>query len=243
MNKSINILIIQNKIKEGDFEYNVRNIKKLIKKAMINNNKKNIIICLSEYCWTGYIMKTYKKYILCGNIIRNIVKKFCKKYNCYIQPGTYIVEDNKNYYNCAEIFDNNGNIVCSYYKQNLWLPWEKFLTSGLKSKTKICSVNIYDIKISLLICYDSYFEKMYKKLDKNVKIVIVPHLDHYLQKNIRKKDIKKYSFLSKKYNKYIVNVEGCGVGCGMSSITSNKGILVYKSINKENYKFIKLNLI
>jgi predicted amidohydrolase len=57
---NLNVLIIQNYVIDYDFDNNCKEIIKLIDKSMLNNKNKNIIICLPEYCWTGYIEKNMK---------------------------------------------------------------------------------------------------------------------------------------------------------------------------------------
>lgn len=243
---NLNVLIIQNYVIDYDFDNNCKEIIKLIDKSMLNNKKKNIIICLPEYCWTGYIEKKYEDYVeKYPKIIRKIVKELCVKYKCYIQPGTYIIKQNNKFYNYAELFDPTGKIICKYYKENLWMPYEKRLTSGVNMNKMESNVfTIGNVKIGLIICYDSSFPHMYQKMIKNgVEVVLVPTLDHYTRSTIRKTELEIiHPGLSFIYSVYIVCTEGRGLGGGESFVTNMDGDFISILTDKNLYKLVDLDI-
>lgn len=243
----VNVLMIQNFVIDYDFKKNCENIIDLIEEAMLKNkNKKDLIICLPEYCWTGYIEKGYKEYSKkYPKIIKGIVKKICLKYKCYIQPGTYIIEKDNKFYNYGEVYDPNGKVICKYYKENRWMPYERGLTSGRGIRgNKNNFFKIGGVKIGLLICYDSSFPHMYKRLiKKGVEIILVPTLDYFERAKIREKELVLiHPALSFIYSVYIVCTEGRGLGGCESFITDMYGDFLYRFDCKDKYKSMKLDV-
>jgi len=115
------------------------------------------------------------------NYFLNFLKECSKKYNTYIVIGSIPVKKKNNkFFNRSIILNNQGEIIITYDKINLFdvviNNRESYKESTLYDpgdKIKTCQLPWG--KIGLSICYDLRFPLLYRKLAKrNIKFISIP---------------------------------------------------------------------
>jgi len=138
-------------------EKNLNKIIEYIKKASL---RKVDIVCFSEACLIHNRNKNTIKKIPIKKYI-NIIKKSCRENNIHCIFGSNILKNNK-LYNSAFLIDNNGKIIYTYNKVNLWINERREKVNGRKNKV----VKTKFGKIGIIICWDMAYPEYVKNLGK-----------------------------------------------------------------------------
>jgi omega-amidase len=181
----LKVSLLQMDIAYGDPVENRKRVDKMLKKALDQPKKPDIIV-LPEMWNTGFNFKKIRDIAdregdpsikwLCGiakqnrvNIVAGSIADIrTKKSEDEEQPCSH-----EPVYNSAYIIDRQGSIKARYDKIHLFRPMseDKFVTAGQEAAT----FEIDGITCGIIICYDLRFPEIARKLAlKGAKIIFVP---------------------------------------------------------------------
>ncbi|MCJ1339151.1 hypothetical protein MMC09_004440 [Bachmanniomyces sp. S44760] len=136
---------------------------------------------LPEYHLTNWVPDDPQWSSLCGQW-KIYLDKYCalaKAQNICIVPGTIVelhqdaASDEEKFVNVAYFIDNEGQILGSYQKKNLWHPERAHLTSSTHDPHDVIQTPFGPI--GLLICWDLAFPEAFRELiSHGAKIIIIP---------------------------------------------------------------------
>ncbi len=147
---SVQINCIQNK-----FEENLKNAVKFL-----NNlpEYERHLVLLPELWTSGFTDNLSEAYEANLSIL-NIISDIAKVKNLVI-AGSYIIKDENDFYNQLIVVNSNGKELAKYNKNHLFPQLrEKIL---FRKGTNLSILNIWDIKVSLAICYDLRFPELFR---------------------------------------------------------------------------------
>ncbi|MCJ1289434.1 hypothetical protein MMC34_000966 [Xylographa carneopallida] len=136
---------------------------------------------LPEYHLTNWVPEDPKFVGLCAQseLYLNKYRALAKANNICIVPGTLVelhetAEDEANkLINVAYFIDNNGEILGSYQKKNIWHPERPHLSSSTLDPHSVISTPLGPI--GLLICWDLAFPEAFRELiAQGAKLIIIP---------------------------------------------------------------------
>ncbi|KAJ5181302.1 Carbon-nitrogen hydrolase [Penicillium cf. griseofulvum] len=170
------ISVIQWHIKELDIQYNHTKACDYIRQAAAQGAE---LAVLPEYHINGMVPTDPRWAIQAGETTQYLAnyQKLAKELQICIVPGTMIEkltepDQSTLFYNTAYFISNDGTILGSYRKQNLWHPERPYLTSGPE-----CHVAIDTPigRVGMLVCWDLAFPEPFRELILDgAQIVIVP---------------------------------------------------------------------
>jgi len=214
-------------------------LKKLIRYSNPTNNKKKTLFIWPEGTFSGY---SYKEIL----IFKDLIKKSFKKNHYIIFGANKLDKTTDSYYNSFLLVNNDLEIIQQYNKQKLvpfgeFLPLENLLkkfglkkitegTGSFKKGMKQTNIQVDQLNILPLICYEIIFTKFIQDSNLETNLVINISEDgwfgdtigpnqHYAKAIFRA--VEKGTFLLRSANK------------GISVILNNKGITVKKLSNNE----------
>jgi len=133
------------------------------------------IAVLPEYHLTSWVPDDPKFSELCADY-QKYLDSYCrlaKKCNICIVPGTIVERHEDQLLNVAYFISNDGTILSSYQKKNLWHPERPHLTSSTHEPHEAFDTPIG--KVGMLICWDLAFPEAFRELiAAGAKIIIVP---------------------------------------------------------------------
>ena len=96
-----------------------------------------------------------------------------KELNICIVPGTIVEKHSENLHNVAYFISNDGSIISSYQKKNLWHPERPHLTSSKHDPHVAFDTPLG--KVGMLICWDLAFPEAFRELIAGgAKMIIIP---------------------------------------------------------------------
>ncbi|KAJ5165623.1 Carbon-nitrogen hydrolase [Penicillium coprophilum] len=104
-------------------------------------------------------------------------QSLAKELHICIVPGSIIEKHTRPdqsilFYNTAYFISNDGTVLGSYNKKNIWHPERPFLTSGSEPHT---AIDTPIGRVGMLICWDLAFPPAFRELIRDgAQIVIVP---------------------------------------------------------------------
>ena len=118
----------------------------------------------------------YQKYL-------SSYQSLAKELNLCLVPGTFVerhqlqTEENEpqqfRWYNTAYFINNDGQIIGSYRKKNVWHPEREYLTSSAHDPHEVMNTPIG--KIGILICWDLAFPEAFRELiARGAQVIIMP---------------------------------------------------------------------
>jgi predicted amidohydrolase len=156
----------------NNFELNLQKLETKILKI-----SKNSLVLAPELCLTGYAYKRLDEAVKITNKAIKLLKKlsFDK-----IIVLTMTTKKNSNYFNTLHIF-YQGKIVHTQSKVKLFVldDERKYFTAGAEKDIKIIEIN--NIKIASLICFELRFIDLWKKV-QGADIILVPAMWGKLRK-------------------------------------------------------------
>jgi predicted amidohydrolase len=131
---------------------------------------------LPEYHLTSWVPSDPEFSSLCAQS-QKYLDSYCalaKELNINIVPGTIIHQlADKSLINVAHFISNEGAILSSYQKKNLWHPERPHLTSSKHEPHEAFDTPLG--KAGMLICWDLAFPEAFRELIANgAKIIIIP---------------------------------------------------------------------
>ncbi len=178
MNNLVKIAVCQFKGSMNKLE-NINKAKEFVSRSIDKGSK---IIVLPECFAVPYEINLFSQYSekkLDSSPSINIFRELTKdKSDIYIFAGSIIEEENNKLYNTCFVY-NNGNIIGSYRKNNLYkinlkehsFSEEAVLSPGLEPTI----IDTIYGKIGIGICYDLRFPKLAKYYQENgCKLIIYP---------------------------------------------------------------------
>jgi apolipoprotein N-acyltransferase len=241
VNEKINIKIVSPNF---DLEYGLsidqieERLKNLIRYSDPNNKKKTIFIW-PEGVFSGY---SYDEILIFKDLVN---KKFNK--NHYIIFGVNKLEKNTgSYHNSFLLVNNELKIIQQYNKQKLvpfgeFLPFENILKKlGFKKITEghgsfkkginQSTINVDQLNILPLICYEVIFTKFVQKANFETNIIINISEDGWFGNTIGpKQHYAKAIFRAVEKGTYFLR----SANKGISAIIDNKGVLIKKLNSNE----------
>ena len=163
--KTLNISAIQMSADIGNKYNNFKKIKYLVERDVSEDVD---VIILPEVWSVGWSCSYFER---CAepaesNETLEFLSGIAKEYNSYVLGGSYIEENNGQYFNTCPAFDRNGELIAKYSKMHLYSSYgadeNKYITCG-KSPVMI---DIDGIKTGLTICYDIRFPEIFRAYRK-----------------------------------------------------------------------------
>jgi predicted amidohydrolase len=133
------------------------------------------IAVLPEYHLTNWVPDDPKFPDLCRQSQKYLDSyvSLAKELNICVVPGTIVEEKDCNLINVAYFISNDGTILSSYQKKNLWHPERPHLTSSAHAPHEAFDTPLG--KVGLLICWDLAFPEAFRELIAGgAKIIIIP---------------------------------------------------------------------
>lgn len=111
-----------------------------------------------------------------------------KELNICLVPGTLLERhvvrtketdgEQVRLYNTAYFIDNNGQILGSYRKKNVWHPEREYLTSSRHGPHEVIDTPIG--KVGMLICWDLAFPEAFRELiAQEAQVILMPVFCEY----------------------------------------------------------------
>ncbi len=162
INKMVKVAAAQITITKNT-EKNLNKIVEYIKKAASKNVD---IVCFPETSLIHSKNKnTIKRIPINKNI--NIIKNECRKNNIHCIFGTNIFKNNR-LYNSAFFIDDNGKLIYTYNKVNLFRNEKNTVTAGKTNKI----IKTRFGNIGIIICWDIVYPEYVKKLSRKGAYII-----------------------------------------------------------------------
>ncbi|KAJ9255253.1 hypothetical protein DTO195F2_6328 [Paecilomyces variotii] len=140
---------------------------------------------LPEYHLVGWVPEDPLYVTLANDYLKYLesYQSLAKELNICIVPGTlverHIIKSDNNgeetarLYNTAHFIGNDGQILGSYRKKNIWIPERDHLSSSAHDPHEVIDTPIG--KVGLLICWDLAFPEAFRELiAKGAEVIIVP---------------------------------------------------------------------
>jgi len=136
---------------------------------------------LPEYHLTNWVPEDPKFVGLCAQweLYLNKYRALAKANNICIVPGTLVelhetaADEANKLINVAYFIDNNGEILGSYQKKNIWHPERPHLSSSTFDPHSVIETPLGPV--GLLICWDLAFPEAFRELiAQGAKIIIIP---------------------------------------------------------------------
>ncbi|KAJ5837094.1 Carbon-nitrogen hydrolase [Penicillium robsamsonii] len=170
------IATIQWHIKELDVEYNHTKACNYIREAAAQGAE---LAVLPEYHLSGMV-PTDPRWAVQASESPQYLSKYqslAKELQICIVPGSMIEKHTRPdqsiiFYNTAFFISNDGTVLGSYNKKNIWYPERPYLTSGSEPHT---AIDTPIGRVGMLICWDLAFPPAFRELIRDgAQIVIVP---------------------------------------------------------------------
>ena len=131
---------------------------------------------LPEYHLTSWVPSDPAFPSLCAQT-QKYLDSYCalaKELNINIVPGTVLEQrPDGSILNIAYFISNNGTILSSYQKKNLWHPERPHLTSSAHEPHEAFDTPLG--KVGMLICWDLAFPEAFRELiAEGAKLIIIP---------------------------------------------------------------------
>lgn len=134
------------------------------------------LLVLPEMSITGYnitLTEIANVAEACDGRIFSNVATLCQKYNMAIVYGYAERGADGNYYNSAQLIDNNGVSLLNYRKTHLWGDLDRRLFTAGDALSPV--VDVFGWKVGAAICYDSEFPETLRHLALNgAELVVIP---------------------------------------------------------------------
>ena len=128
-------------------------------------------ILLPEMSFTGFSMKVSLLHELGSNAFANM-QQLSQEYDIAIGFGWVKRNANGLGENHYTILQKNGSVLTDYVKIHPFSYGQEHLF--YQGGTSIVNAILYDIPISILICYDLRFPEVFRAAAKNTSLIIVP---------------------------------------------------------------------
>ncbi len=165
--KDTKVAVAQFDIKLGDKEENMGKTEEFVSKASAQGAD---FIVLPEYLSTGSAPERFDDLAepVPGDTVKELLK-LSKEHRIHIAAS--IVERDKKIYNTAVLTDPKGNLLAKYRKIHLFMDEQQFVAHG----EEIVTAETEFGKVGLMICYDSVFPEVARKLAlQDVELILVP---------------------------------------------------------------------
>ncbi|KAA8642922.1 hypothetical protein EYZ11_009656 [Aspergillus tanneri] len=166
------VAVIQWHIKDLEIEQNHHKACQYIRDAASQGAE---IAVLPEYHLNGFA-PTSSQYTQQAESAPSYLKAYqtlARDLNICLVPGTIVEKHGANLFNTAYFISNDGQILGSYRKKNIWHPERPFLTSSDAESHEVLATPIG--KVGLLICWDLAFPEAFRELIvKGAEVIIVP---------------------------------------------------------------------
>jgi predicted amidohydrolase len=156
-------------IELGKKERNLERIRSLVKESAAKSPiGQTHIVCLPELCTTAFDLENYTALaeIIPNGKTTSFFQNLAKKYGIHL-VASIIEEEKGQYYNCALVINNKGQLVHKYRKIHLFpivpMHESEYFTRG----NSISSESIIDIdgtNVGVLICFDVRFPEISRRL-------------------------------------------------------------------------------
>lgn len=159
--EKIKISMLQMSSVIGDVGANISKVEDIIENQLPNDTDTLVLPEVWTVGWScQHFRETAQK--LCEGSVYDFLSRIAKKYSINIIGGSYITEQNGNFFNTSPVFDRCGRLVSSYSKMHLYAYYgcdeDKYVTAG----SSPVMVELDDVKYGLTICYDIRFPELYR---------------------------------------------------------------------------------
>ena len=170
---------IQINCETNQYNSNFQKVKKFLENLPITERH---LVVLPELWTSGFTNKLSQAYQENLNIIESL-KSIASSRNLVI-TGSYIINENDNYFNQLIVLGPDKNQLSHYNKNHLFpqLSETKYFTKG----NKLSILEIWGIKIGMAICYDLRFPEIFRSYAfYKTEICILPaqwpekRIDHF----------------------------------------------------------------
>ncbi len=165
--KDIKVAVAQFDIKLGDKKENLKKTEEFVSKAAAQGAD---FIVLPEYLSTGSIPDKFRDLAepVPGDTVNRLLE-MSEEHKIYIAAS--IVEKDTEIYNTAILTDPKGNLLARYRKIHLFMDEQQYVANG----QDIVVVDTEFGKVGLMICYDSVFPEVARKLAlEGAELILVP---------------------------------------------------------------------
>ncbi|KAJ5398462.1 hypothetical protein N7465_008951 [Penicillium sp. CMV-2018d] len=171
------IAVIQWQIKELDIEYNHKTACDYIREAAAQGAE---LAVLPEYHLSGMVPTDPRWAVQAGESAKYLAnyQSLAKELQICIVPGTIIEKHTESdrptlFHNTAYFISNDGTVLGSYRKKNIWHPERPHLTSSGPEPHVAIDTPIG--RVGMLICWDLAFPEAFRELIADgAQIVIAP---------------------------------------------------------------------
>ncbi|KAJ5621047.1 hypothetical protein N7510_005031 [Penicillium lagena] len=171
------VAVIQWHIKELDIDYNHNTACNYIRQAALQGAE---LAVLPEYHLSGWVPDDPLWALQAAESAKYLTRyqALAKELNICVVPGTIIEKhDDPNtptqFFNTAYFISNDGSILGSYRKKNIWHPERPHLTSSGSERHVAFDTPIG--RVGMLICWDLAFPEAFRELIADgAEVVILP---------------------------------------------------------------------
>ncbi|KAJ5979424.1 hypothetical protein N7501_002766 [Penicillium viridicatum] len=171
------IAVIQWQIKELDIEYNHKTACDYISEAAAQGAE---LAVLPEYHLSGMVPTDPLWAVQAGESAKYLAnyQRLAKELQICIVPGTIIEKHTESdqptlFHNTAYFISNDGTVLGSYRKKNIWHPERPHLTSS--GPEPHVAIDTPMGRVGMLICWDLAFPEAFRELiTDGAQIVIAP---------------------------------------------------------------------
>ncbi|KAJ5177253.1 uncharacterized protein N7482_003130 [Penicillium canariense] len=166
------VATIQWHIKELAIEENHATACKYIRDAAAEGAE---LAVLPEYHLSGWVPNDPLWAVQAGEAAKYLAQyqALAKELKICLVPGTIIEKQADLFYNTAYFISNDGSVLGSYRKKNIWHPERPHLTSSGQERHAAIDTPIG--RVGMLICWDLAFPEAFRELIADgADIVIIP---------------------------------------------------------------------
>ncbi len=135
---------------------------------LTSNIQETDVIVLPEVWNIGWSCKKFRENAenLSNSITLEFLCKLAKTKQCWIIGGSFITEQNGNFFNTCAVIDRDGNLITTYNKNHLYSYYGCGEGNFVSKGENPIIVDIEGIKFGLTICYDIRFPEIYRAYRK-----------------------------------------------------------------------------
>ena len=170
--RQIKVSMLQMSSIIGDVDANCEKVKNII---VENLEQKTDVLVLPEVWTVGWECSCFRNSAqnLSNSSVINFLKNLAKQYEFNIIGGSFITEDNGNFYNTCPVISKEGELITTYSKNHLFSYYGcgegKYVSAG---KSPVM-VELDGVKFGLTVCYDIRFPEIYRAYRKSGADILV----------------------------------------------------------------------